>query len=102
MKKAAPHIFNEERDPGDMNNMLIKLILKINSLEKPKDFRPISLSNVIMKIVTKAIANRIKKLLPLLIGETQITFIPWRLIINNALIAYKAFHYLKKKRSDRK
>lgn len=55
-----------------------------------------------MKIVTKCIANRLKYVLSSLISKTQSAFVLGRLITNNALIAFEAFHYIKKKKKGRK
>lgn len=55
-----------------------------------------------MKIVTKCLANRLKIVLPNLIGETQNAFVFWRLITDNALIAFEAFHHMKNKKKGRK
>lgn len=66
------------------------------------DFWPISLYNVIMKIVTECIANRLKYIHPYLIGETQSAFVPGWLIIDNALIAFESFHYIKHKKKRKK
>lgn len=49
----------------------LTLIPKIHSLRKVTDFRPISLSNVLYKIVAKVLANRLKIFLPKLILEYQ-------------------------------
>ncbi|CAM8959461.1 unnamed protein product [Rhodiola kirilowii] len=48
----------------DLNETLIVLVPKVKKVEKVEDMRPISLCNVVMKIVTKALANRLKELLP--------------------------------------
>lgn len=68
-------------------------------MKKPsfaKEFRPISLCNVIFKIITKTIANRMKLWLPEIVGPFQSAFVPGRLITDNALIAFETFHHMRK------
>ena len=61
---ASLKILNLGSMPNSLNHTFISLIPKIKSPEKAKDFRPISLCNVLYKIISKTIANRLKKLLP--------------------------------------
>jgi len=91
-------ILNSNIDPGNINYTFICLIPKLNNPQLPSDFRLIALCNVILKIVTKTISNRIKNILPNIISSQQSAFLPGRLISYNTLLAYEAFHYLKSKK----
>lgn len=62
-----------------------------------KDFRPISICNVIYKVVSKVLANIIK-FMPYIVSDIQCTFIEGRAITNNIIIANENPHFMKGKR----
>jgi len=66
------------------------------------DYRPISLCNVIYKLVSKAITNRLKVILHAIVHEAQSAFVLGRLITENILIAFEHFHYLRKKNEGKR
>lgn len=87
VQKLVLHVLNNNLEPDELNKTFIVLIPKGKNPSSPKDYRPISLCNVVMKIVTKVIANRVKKTLPDVIDMEQSAFVQGRLITDNALIA---------------
>lgn len=66
--------------PDGVNNTTIVLIPKVQYAKEPKDFRPISLCNVVYKITSKGLVNRLRPLLSGLILENESAFIPVCLI----------------------
>ena len=64
------HFLNYGIMDPEINYTYIVLIPKIKSLKKVSDYRPISLGNVMYKIISKVLANKLKKILPQLISPT--------------------------------
>ena len=89
---AVIEFLNSGYMPPGFNHTFIVLIPKIKNPVKVSDFRPISLCNVIYKIIAKVLANRLKQILPQIISPTQSTFVPRRSITDNVLVAYEALH----------
>ncbi|GAA0140129.1 hypothetical protein LIER_35189 [Lithospermum erythrorhizon] len=76
----------------------ISLLPKVQSLELIAQFCPISLCNVVSKVISKCIANQLKQVLPSFISSTQSAFVDDRMITDNVLLAYKVHHVIKKKK----
>ena len=85
-----------------INYTHIALVPKIKNPEKITNFRPISLCNVIYKIVSKVLANRLKVVLPLVISDSQSAFVHGYLITDNVLVAFEVIHSMSLKRSGRR
>ncbi|KAM6584214.1 hypothetical protein CsatB_011216 [Cannabis sativa] len=83
---------------GDAN---VVLIPKTRNPERMSDLRPIALCNVLFKIITKVMVNRMKPFMDSIIFENQSAFIPGRLISDNILVSFEILHYLKRKRKGK-
>ena len=60
--------------PTGLNHTFLTLIPKVKSPEKVSNFRSIALCNILYKLISKVPANRLKKILPLVISESQSAF----------------------------
>jgi hypothetical protein len=83
---------NYSKIGGSTNSSFLALIPKEKGAQSFSRFHPISLCNTGYKIITKVIANRIKKVLPKIIPENQGDFIQGRQIQDNIILMQEAIH----------
>ncbi|XP_074265403.1 uncharacterized protein LOC141587836 [Silene latifolia] len=89
---AVLQTLNSGEVPRQWNKTFITLIPKCTNPEGVDNYRPISLCNVIMKIVTKCITNTLKGFMGKLVGPFQNAFVPGRCITDNILISHEIIH----------
>ena len=99
--KAVLTCLNSGKILKAINHTYITLIPKVQNLEEVMEFRPISLCNVIYKLISKVLENRLKTLLPTIISKSQSAFIPGRLITDNILVAFETLHHMQHQRTGR-
>ena len=81
-----------------MNHTHIVLIPKKKDPTHLVDYRPISLSNVISRIISKVIANHLKYIFSNVVSESQSAFVPNYFIIDNITVAYELLHRMRNRR----
>ncbi|KAK3193093.1 hypothetical protein Dsin_024403 [Dipteronia sinensis] len=82
----------------DINRAFIALIPKVGNLVTMTDFRPIFLVGSFYKILAKVLANRLRKVMDVITGETKMTFVSNRQISDSLVIAEEI---IQKWRSDK-
>jgi hypothetical protein len=98
VKNEVLRFLNGGEMPAGWNDTNVVLIPKVKDPQCLKNLRPISLCNVLYKIISKVLGARLKGILDDIISPNQSAFVPGRLITDNILIAYEMTHFLKNKR----
>lgn len=93
--RAVTSFFQLRSMPKEVNNSLIVLIPKISNPTSSHHFRPISLCNVVYKIVSKLLVAKLRPLLDKIISPAQSAFIPNRSIVENQVIVQEILHSFK-------
>ena len=81
-----------------LNHTFITLIPKVPFPDEVSHFRPISLCNVIYKVISKIMVNKLKPIMDSLITPYQNAFIKGRNITDNILIAHEIIDVFRKKK----
>ena len=81
------HFFTTNELLPAFNSTIVDLVPKCKNPNCIRDYRPISCCTVVYKCITKILANKIKKYLPMVIGKSQSAFIQGRSNIDNILMA---------------
>jgi len=81
-----------------LNTSFISLIPKQDIAQTPDKYRPISLCNVVYKIISKVVANRLKPPLPTLVSGEQSSYVEGRKILDNIIQVQEVVHSLTSKR----
>lgn len=84
---AIKSFFEKGFLPKGLNSTILALIPKKTDAQVMRDYRPISCCNVIYKVISKILANRLKKVLPKFISPNQSAFVKDRLLMENVLLA---------------
>jgi hypothetical protein len=92
------NFFNKHHLLKEHNHTFIALVPKQMGPSMVHHFRPISLCNIIYKVISKILANRLKGLLHHFISPYQSAFVPSRTIQDNSIMAHELLHTLKSKR----
>ncbi|KAA0026124.1 LINE-1 retrotransposable element ORF2 protein [Cucumis melo var. makuwa] len=84
---------------NNINNTYIALINKKDKCNMPSDYRPISLTTSLYKIMAKALGNKLKTNLPDTVAENQMAFIKGRQITDAILITNEAIDTWKQRKT---
>jgi hypothetical protein len=90
--KAVLDFLNFGVFDSSLNITHIVLVPKIKNPSRITEYRPISLCNVLYKLMSKVLANRLKRVLNFIISSNQSAFLPGRLITDNAIVAFEALY----------
>lgn len=98
---ASLAILNDGAPIDKWNETIVTLIPKLKNPMSFKD-RPISLCNVGCKIISRAMTNRLRLIMPRVVSEYQSAFIPERLITDNVILGFETLHWIRSRKGGKK
>ena len=96
--QVALDFLNHGIVPPTYNDTHIFLIPKVHNPREIIEYRPISLCNVAYKIASKAVANRLKSVLFIIVSENRSVFTKGNFITDNVLVAFETMHHISQKK----
>lgn len=94
-------IYENPDHVADLNETLVVLIPKVLNPESLKRFIPISVCNVVYKIITMVITTRLKRFMAHLVAPNQCSFVPGRQSTDNIVITQEVFHTMRYKKGKK-
>lgn len=86
--------------PRGCNPSFIALIPKVSNPQIVSNYRPISLVSLQYKVLSKLLANRLRKILPDVISDNQSAFLEGRQIVDCVLLANEIVPWAKRSKSS--
>lgn len=90
--------FFERVNLGRINLASIAIIPKVDIPESSSDYRPISLINSSLKILSKILVNRLSKIMSSLVDTNQSAFMKGRCILDNIVTVEELIFNIHKRR----
>lgn len=84
--------------PNGLNVTLVVIIPKVNNSNRVTQLRSISLCNISYKEITKTTTNRLKEIMPNIIGSFQSSFVSGRHITENIIIYQEILNSMRRKK----
>ena len=95
------HFHRSAEFERSLNASFLSLIPKKNNALNIKDFRPINLVGSVYKLLSKVLANRLRRVMDNLISESQNSFVGGRQFLDSVLFANKCLDNRLKSRTPR-
>ena len=89
VRQKVNEIFSSRKIAKYLNQTIITLVPKCKNPNSFNHYFPISLCNIVYKIVSKIIVGRLRPLLPNLVSPLQTAFVLGRKGIDNAIIVWE-------------
>ncbi|CAL1380641.1 unnamed protein product [Linum trigynum] len=98
LSEMAISFFEHGNLPLAVLESTVVLIPKVEEPESVTQLRPISLNNVSLKAITKAMTSRLKSVMRTLVSPRQSSFIPGRQTMDNIVVVQEVVHSLRKRK----
>ncbi|KAI0504504.1 hypothetical protein KFK09_015456 [Dendrobium nobile] len=95
--RAVRSFFIKGYMPNGVKSTALAIIPKHKNAANISDYRPIALCNVLYKIISKVMANRLKPVMCLIVKDNQAGFVKSRVSTDNILLASDILYYAGKR-----